>query len=367
MPSIQNHVESGRSNTPSTARPSPRRSIHSIRSQAQRDSVRQVNELSKLLSFTDDVVSHRSPASISYTKARESTRSLFKPEDLDMGIGAHLKKTRGVVGRHDCRGEPRRHIPCHLQADEYSSLIAGAQYGNTGLPAQAKQGPVHVLERDSHDQLFVDDNYFLGRVRSVAPSKSIPWQEQTLKKVSSSTARHLTGQPSQDNFDDMNLRPLMYRRSRQSRHVISNAELDGKIDVTHFDSMCMCTDDLPPPRSFISELQAGARPVHQHSGDGNTILLSNNARFNKVLQPSYPHSPSQWQEGPKTEVAPLAMEGGEGGEEEEEEGPHVIGYRRWSDFPQRAKVLCTIHVHAYYTTVEPLYSRHPWDSIKCPD
>ena len=337
MPNIQNRVGGGRSNTPSTARPSPRKNTHSIRSQV-RDSGRQVNELSKLLSFTDDVVSHRSPMSISYTKARESTRTLFKPEDLDMGIGAHLKKTRGIVGRHDCRGEPKRHIPCHLQPDDHSSLL-GIQHGTIGLSAQTKRDL--VLERSSHDQLHIDDDYFLGRVRSVAPSKSIPWQEQTLKKMSSSTARHLTGQPSRDNFDD-DLRPLTYKCSHLSRRtcIITSAELDDRKDVTSFDTTC--TDDLPQPRSFISELQAGARPVHQRMGDGNTILLSNNARFNKVLQPSYPHSPSQWQEGPKAEVA-VAMEG----EGEMEEGAHVIGYRRWSDFPQRAKVHVQMYMYMY--------------------
>ena len=167
-------------------------------------------------------------------------------------------------------------------------------------------------------------------MRSVAPSKSIPWQEQTLNKVSSSTARHLTGQPSKDSFDGIILRPLTHKRSYQSRHIICNADLDGGKDVPHFD---ICEDNLPQPRSFISELQAGARPVHQYTGNGNTILLSNNVRFNKVLQPSYPHSPSQWQEGPKIEItADMEKEGGV------EEGAHMIGYRRWSDFPQRAKV-----------------------------
>ena len=340
MPSIQNHVDSGRSNTPSTARPSPQKNTHSLRSQA-RDSGRRVNELSKILSFTEDVVSHRSPASISYTKARESTRSLFKPGDLDMGIGAHLKKTTGIVGRHDCRGEPKRHIPCHLQQDERNSL----HHGSIGLSGQTKRDL--ILERSSHDQLHIENDHFLGRVRSVAPSRSIPWQEQTLKKVSSSTARHLTGQPSKDSFDD-NLRPLTHNRSRQSRRIMSNVDLgDGK-DNTHFDTAC--TDGLPQPRSFISELQTGARPVHQSMGDGNTILLSNNTRFNKVLQPSYPHSPSLWQEGPKTDVAAAMEEEGR-----VEEGANVIGYRRWSDFPQRAKV----HMYVYmYTIVLFVYFKH---------
>ena len=341
MPNIQKHVDRGRSNTPSTARPSPRiyKNTHSIRSQAH-DSGRRVNELSKLLSFTEDVISHRSPVSISYTKARESTRTLFKPEDLDMGIGAHLKKTKGIVGRHDCRGEPKRHMPCHLQPDDHISHLEGTQYGSIGLSGRTKQDL--VLERNSHNQSHVKDDHFLGRVRSVAPSKSIPWQEQTLEKVSISTARHLTGQPSKDSFDD-NLRPLTHKRSHQRRHhIISDSEFGDDKDVTRFDTTLM--DDLPPPRSFISELQAGARPVHQSTGDGNTILLSNNARFNKVLQPSYPHSPSQWQERPKTGGPAEAM-GGEGGEEEEESA-HVRGYRRWSDFPQRAKV----HVYKFLYT-----------------
>ena len=337
MPNIQKHVDGGRSNTPSTARPSPRiKNTHSLRSQA-RDSGRRVNELSKLLSFTDDVVSHRNPVCISYTKARESTRTLFKPEDLEMGIGAHLKKTKGIVGRHDCRGEPKRHVPCHLQPDDHISHLEGTQYGSIGLSGQSRRDL--ILERNSHNRLHVKDDHFLGRVRSVAPSKSIPWQEQTLEKVSSSTARHLTGQPSKDNFDDnLHVRPLTHKRSHQRRHhsmAISDSEFGDEKDVTHFDTTLM--DDLPPPKNFISELQAGARPVHQCAGDGNTILLSNNARFNKVLQPSYPHSPSQWQERPKTGGLAEAL-GGEGEEEEEEEGAHVRGYRRWSDFPQRAKV-----------------------------
>ena len=322
MPNIQNQVEGGRTNTPSTARPSPSKNMLSTRSQVH-DSGRRVNELGKLLSFTDDVVSHRSPRSISYTKARESTRSLFKPEELDVGIGTHLRKTRGVVGRHDCRGEPKRHIPCHLQLDDHSPLLGThTQYGTTG---QMKRDFIH--ERNSHDQLHVEDGYFLGRVRSVAPSKSIPWHEQTLKKVSSSTARHLTGQPSTDSLDD-NLKRFSHRRLRQSRHAISNPDFDGGME----DTCGPCTDDLPQPRNFIKELQAGAKPVHQRMSDGCTILLSNNARFNKVLQSSYPHSPSQWQEGSNAETYTVTMSGG--GVEE----AHVIGYRRWSDFPQRAKV-----------------------------
>jgi hypothetical protein len=252
-----------------------------------------------------------------------------------MGIGAHLKKTKGTVGRHDCRGEPKRHIPCHLQPDDHTSHLAGTQFGSIGLSGQTKQDLIH--ERNNHhNQLHIKDDYFLDRVRSVAPSNSIPWKEQTLKKVSSSTARHLTGQPSRDSFDD-NLRPLTHKRSHQRRRtIIGDTELGDGRDVTHFDTTLV--DDLPPPRNFISELEAGARPVHQCTGDArNSIFLSNNTRFNKVLQPSYPHSPSQWREASETGAAE-AVGGEEGEEEEEEEGAHVRGYRRWSDFPQRAKV-----------------------------
>ena len=318
MPNIQNRAGSGRSGEAS--RPSPRKNGHSFRHHSV-DSGKQVNELSKLLSFSDDVVSHRSPQSVTYIKAKENSRSLFRPDDLDIGIGSHLRKTRGVVGRHDCRGEPKRHIPCHLQSDDNSGPPVSGQFYTTG---QMKQDL--SFERSSQDQVRgKEEDIFLGRVKSVPSSKSVPWREQTLKKVSSSTAKHLTGQPSSDSLDD-NHRQLSYRQSRQLRHVSTDDKLERTV------VLCGDSDDLPPPKNFIKELKMGAKPVHQLKGDGNTIILTNNACFNKVLQPSYPQHPSQWHDSSKAETTAAV-----------EEDNCARGYRRWLDFPQRAKV------HVLYT------------------
>ena len=330
MPSIQPRAGSSSGNVSAPTRPSTRKAIPSVRAHSHNQAGREVNELSKVLTFSDDAVSHISPRLVSYNKAKESSSSLFKPSDLNLGVGSRAKKAKGVVGRHDCRGELKRHIiPCHLQVSEQSP---STQYeANT----QVKRN--RSFQNDSvHEHVHVhgkDEDILIGRVRSVAPSRSIPWQDDTLTKVSSSTARHLVGLPSSDNFDEDDKRLLSHRRSHNldtpsALAVAISDELDLKHDPVVFQ------DELLPAKDFTKELEGGARPIHQLKGGGNTIVLSNTAQFNKVLQPSYPHSPSQWQaEVSKVETYKE--------EEKEEEDDFVIGYRRWSDFPQRAKVYMT--------------------------
>ena len=334
MPNIQHR--SGSVNSSGTpARPSPRKTSCAARSQSH-NAGRDINELSKILSFSDDVVSHRSPNSVTYTKAKEGAHSLFKVSDLDVHIGSHLKKSRGDVGRHDCRGELKRHIPCHLQLEE---RICAPRLDTTLLkvPAGSLIKRDHsALQRNSHGQS--DYNLFLGRVKSVAPSSSIPWQEQTLTKVSSSTARHLIGLPSTDSLDD-NHRQLSHKKSsRQFKRAITQSNEDER------EASCSDTDELPQTNNFMKELETGAKPVHQMKGDGNTIVLTNDARFNKVLQPSYPHPPSHWHVSedskPVTTAATITTEGSD-------EDNCVIGYQRWSDFPQRAKVLSFPNIHVW--------------------
>lgn len=326
MPNIQHR--SGSVNSSGTpAMPLPRKTNCAAHSQSH-TAGRDISELSKILSFSDDVVSHRSPSSVTYSKAKESAHSLFKVNDLDVHIGSHLKKSRGVVGRHDCRGLPKRHIPCHLHLEE---PICAPRLGTMLLKVSAEsmiKRDHSALQGNNHEQS--DENFFLGRVKSVAPSSSIPWQEQTLSKINSSTARHLVGLPSTDTLDDDNYRQLSHKSSRQIKLAVAQSYEDKR------EASCGDTDDVPQPANFTRELETGARPVHQMKGAGNTIVLTNNARFNKVLQPSYPHPPSHWNVSenskPDTTSATITTEGAD-------EDDCVIGYRRWSDFPQRAKVL----------------------------
>lgn len=333
MPNIQHRSGSVNSNkVPTNLSPRKRTSTGPPpHSHARRD----INQLSKFLTFADDVVSQRSPNSVTYTKAREGAHSLYKPSDLDVSIGSHLKKSKGVVGRHDCRGELKRHVPCHLQLDDPNTAPRpGTQWNATPGPL-IKRDHSTLSQRNSHGQF--EENFFLSRVKSVAPSSSVPWQEQTLTKVSSSTARHLIGLPSMDSLDD-NHRHVSYKRAHQNTLGVGMESIVGGRITPGGEE-----DDLPRPKNFVRELKSGAKPVHLIKGDGNTIVLTNNARFNKVLQPSYPHPPSHWH---AAAVESSKAGGTSAVEEEEEEDGCVVGYRRWSDFPQRAKVQC---VHVQYT------------------
>ena len=325
MPNIQHRSGSVSSNS-APVRPLPRKTNFAARSQSH-TAGRDDSELGKILSFSDDVVSHRSPNSVTYTKAKEGAHSLFKTSDLDIHIGSHLKRSRGVIGRHDCRGEPKRHIPCHLHLEE---PICVPQLGTTSL--KVSTGSVikrdhSALQRNTYE--LSHENLFLGKVKSVVPSSSVPWQEQTLTKVSSSTARHLIGPPSTDSLDNDH-RQLSHKTSQQSKLTVTESNEDER------EAYCGGTDDLPQPNNFVKELQTGAKPVHQMKGDGNTIVLTNNARFNKVLQPSYPHPPSHWHVAEDSKAEATSATNSTGGADENN---FVIGYQRWSDFPERAKVL----------------------------
>ena len=336
MPTVHNRRTGSSSGSVSApTKSSPRKPIHSVRAHSHNLAGREVNELSRVLTFSDDAVSHISPRLVSYNKAKEGSRSLFKVKDLDVDIGSHVKKAKGLVGRHDCRGELKRHHPCHLQVSEHIDPQPSSRWA-AAIPVKRNRSFQNSSGDQVHDR---EGEFFFGRVRSVAPSTSIPWQDQTLTKVSSTTARHLVGLPSSDNVDDDKKRQVSHRRSH---HLHVHVDPTSATDTVTIDrdtggeqETGSCHSDLlQATKDFVKELKGGSKPVHQLNGDGNTIVLSNDARFSKVLQPSYPHSPSQWQaQSLRTEAR---------GEEEEEDNC-VIGYRRWSDFPKRAKVqMCNV-------------------------
>lgn len=356
MPNI--HTRSGNGSISAPSRPSPRASIscssqsQSLRTQSHRVTKKKVNDLGRLLTFSDDVVSHRSPNSVSYTKAKEKAHSLFKSNELgDLKIGSHLKKSKDVVGRHDCRGEPKQHVPCHLPLGDQVTPRLHVQFSSNTIAAARRD---IYNKRNVHEPLRGrgEEEFFLGRVRSVAPSKSIQWHEDTLTKVSSFTAKHLVGLPSSDSLDNYNHKQLSFKPSHEA---ISNVNTDN--DLAAFTSAtqegqarCSDMDSAPLHKDFVRELEMGALPVHQPKGDKQTILLSNNARFNKVLQPRYPHHPSQWYGNTgitEAEATSSTLTSGIAAEVEEDDSTCVIGYRRWMDLPQRAKVSRSTSLYYY--------------------
>ena len=101
----------------------------------------------------------------------------------------------------------------------------------------------------------------------------------------------------------------------------------------------MDTEAVSPPKDFLAELMRGAHPVHQRKGNGTTIVLDNTARFDKVLQSSYPQQPREWFEKDGT-AHPLGR-------------TYVKGQQRWMNMPQPARVreaLGRLNVLAFFPT-----------------
>ena len=329
---------------------------------------RQLTELGNTLNFTDDVISSRSPQSVPYAKARVQLRSLYKPSDLDLGQ-RRMKATGGrLVGRHDCRGEPRRHMPCYLSDVEDAVPVTHHQRRRRGRLERSLTVPLVETSRSD-----VGGGNLLESAKVIQPSMSVRWEEQTLNRLSSGTARRLVAECTKAR-DRERLTAIVERRhevegkreqvkeeSPPSSDPTSRTKKDSELqsDASHMKQSCPVEDPLshrlpemtPLGRSFLTELQEGAVPVHQRRGDGRTVVLDNNAHFDKVVQSTYPQQPRDWCKTETTDTAAGMT--------------YVRGYLKWTDLPQRAKVSAHIftphccawkHLSTVYSTVGIKYA-----------
>ncbi len=273
-----------------------------------------LKELGKSLDFNDEVVTDISPHLLSYAKSKKrDIKCLFRPDDL--GIKTYSRPPRNApIGRHNCRGDMKRHLPCHL-------VESPSRHTNRGI--DDKNG---VLGSRHYS---TDLNLPTGSVTKttnktgiyMAPStKSVLWEDETLGKVSSYTARRLTGKPSNISIEDSSRSLLLNRQSRSS--IVKNASNLSCFDMYN-DSEGLVS---PPPRDYLTEFQDGARPVHQKMADRTKLVLDSGAKFDAVVEDSFPYSPTEWC--------------GAAGEAEKKETKieNVRGYRKWLDFPQPAQV-----------------------------
>ena len=160
---------------------------------------RQLGELGKTLAFSEDVISTRSPQSLSYQQAKDGLKRAFRPitttEEGKKGVVKPSEFT-GDGGRHDCRRGVKKHPLCHLNNAYPSVRLDNKQEGISESPS-----PTLAPPRDTSLASFscpshvpsLPSNMLYHRVKVLPASKSIPWEEVALQKMSSSTAAALSG------------------------------------------------------------------------------------------------------------------------------------------------------------------------------
>ena len=239
-----------------------------------------VNELGSALAFSDEVVSEHSPQSVSYSKARDDLRALFKARSV-------VEADRGA--RVSSRPRRRHHLPCHLQRFRDPPLPERSYLQS--LPAELSHTSV---QRPSGANM---------RAETVFQSESLPWAERTLQRLSSSTAVDLASSRSCREVAAKKTTGLVLRGSETSVPQEEEEEVGGA---------------PVQQQAYLQQLQRGAKPVFS---DATTIVLDNHTRFEKVLQPTCPGQPGDWC---ASRAAPA--------------GGFTRGYRKWLDFPQPCKV-----------------------------
>ena len=82
-------------------------------------------------------------------------------------------------------------------------------------------------------------------------------------------------------------------------------------------------------KNYLTEIRQGAVPICQKAelAAKDSITLSNNTRFNKVLQPAFPPVPSTWLESAMQEEGRRSCT-----------SRSVKGYRKWRELPVQAPV-----------------------------
>ena len=315
IPSLSATV--GRRSAQTNAPPDTRRPCRAPRTANDR-----ITDLSRTLAFSEEVVSDISPECVSYAKAKGRMRSLFRPGDL--GLGVCLRQSpRESGGRHDCRGEPKRHIPCHLRQPRQEQWIPTRTGHEEKLLHTVPSQDLGLPHKLSYTK---DGSLEFWHAKMVPPSKSLPWEEQTLQRLSSSTTMMLSTKRGTAMTETM----LPVKKSPQ-KWSSSEQTTFSKEQSSHHHHSCsnwerrpVDTEAASPPKDFLTELKRGAHPVHQRRGDSTTIVLDNMARFDKVLQSSYPQQPQEWFEKDGT-ARPLGR-------------TYVKGQQRWMDMPQPARV-----------------------------
>ena len=301
-------------------------------------------ELGRTLQFSHDVVSSRSPQAVSYAKAKGEMREMYRPSSLGV-ILAVPNTVSEPIGRHDCRGDAKKHSLCHLRAPPTKSrempALPAPRRRSRSLPSKTADDAdwtpqAHQLNLLSPCPSQHEAASSPRHSKMVPASASVLWEEQTLQRLSSATARRLVEECPRAR-ERARLEELLRRRWRtkgveEDVHSPSSSHADTALQAsrTHSPISPLSRSNRPSspsPLKFTNELSSGARPVCQQRCSGRMIILDNDTTFHKVLQRCYPQQPEEWC-GVKGE-RDRATYGGKG---------CVRGQLRWTDFPQPVRV-----------------------------
>lgn len=275
-----------------------------------------VSELCRTLKFDDEVVLSRCPQSIGYKKALE----------MNLHGALHLseRKDKRPLGRHNCRGELKRHVPCQPRSQ---SLPVDVKLDTT---AQKRS----FLRTPEGGKPTSTANPSVASVHSdvFQAAASEEWEAKTLLRLSSATARRLArgGLPGAEPAATFTPAPAPTSRERREA-VPSLADENSKGQLQQPASTSATSN------RFLAEFLSGALPVHRPRCTDKTIVLDNKSKFKKVLQDKFPQEPYEWCTDSSCAVPCVARK-------------YTKGVQRWTSLPQPAEVrtstwwLCNLHI-----------------------
>ena len=240
VPSIRVGEERERSYGPATK---PRRR-HTVAGDSLLRS--QLGQLRHSLRFTEEVVSSRSPHSISYKQARGRLGEAFLPS-------LPLKKTQRRAADRDGRPYERRRHLCYLHGPPHPPARERASISHSeSVSIEPLSSAVCSLPSCPSGMLY-------RRLKTVPASKSVQWEERMLEEVTSSTARRLGGGRKRDEEFEGKLEEVKETES------VENEEGEGE----------------SRDQNYPHCLERGAKPIWRR-GRGDLIVLDNSITFTKV-------------------------------------------------------------------------------------
>ena len=227
-----------------------------------------ISELSGL-KFEDQVISKHCPESISYSNASKRITELCQSNSITR---QHWSGDTGQsscdIGRYNMRGNGRRHMPCNLS--KHTPTVAAA-----GLKCTRQTSSAATENRS-----LVDNMRGNGR-------------------------RHMPCNLSKHT-------PTVAAAGLKCTRQTSSAATENRSLVDK--------KDKEQSNEYISTLAKGATVIHNTS---DTIQLSNNVKFNKVLQAQYPKVPAAFLGNVRDDPT---------------SNKYVKGHKRWLALPVRASV-----------------------------
>ena len=199
-----------------------------------------VGELKRAMTFTEEVVTSRSPHSLSYSQARGQLPRVFLPP-----LASDTTCRRPRVGREMGARDFRRHL-CYLSGP--------GPPATHDRPAMSLSHPPPSLPPHVSHAPSCPSGMLYRKVKIFPPSQSVHWEGRLLAGVTSSTAARLGGGARGEGEEVIAVK---------SESVRGEEVKEGEQE------------------NYRDSLGKGAKPIWGR-GRGDTIVLDNNTTFTKV-------------------------------------------------------------------------------------